>query len=364
MNMKSRTANIYSWGRRLYYGVCALLVTMTAASCSSDDEQIAKQQEIHLSTNIEAHTTRSFDATNIINQSTVCVWADQINATNQTRMDYFFAWKLTSNGSGALSSSRAKLYPATNALNFYGMKGNFTTEITEGTTQLPVYDTEKELDGIIHQVKDEQKNANDFHASDLLYAQLKNRTATNGDAVLNFYHMLSRVQIVLIPGNGGTNNNLLSTTDLEDAVVTILNVKNKVKFTPDTTKNISQTGETSDDKEPGRLIREAMLTIPASDNDASTITVKTEVSTEANLNDRSYADAIVVPKQTFAAGTNFIKVEYQGRVAYFRLADDLTLESGKRYRFKLYMDRIGGTYTVRPAIANWNVVDGGTKWVE
>ena len=335
-------------------------------SCSNDETEpsVGQQQEIRLSSAVEGPLTRSFNATNIPSQSNVWVWADQINATNGSRMDYFFAWKLTANGSGGLSSSKAKLYPATNALNFYAIKGNFVSELTEGTSQLPVHDTEKQLDGIVHQVKADQTAAADFYASDLLYAQLKNRTATNGDAVLNFYHMLSRVQIILIPGNGGTNNNLLGKSDLENAVVTILGVKNKVKFTPDTTKNISLTGETTDDKEPGRLLREAMLSLPTTDNEPAEILVKTEVSTESDLSDNSYTDAIVVPGQTIAAQTNFIKVEYMGNTTYFQLADALTFESGKRYRFKLYIDRIGDTYTVHPTIADWTAVDGGTKWVE
>lgn len=352
--------------RWLCCGAAAALTALTAlTACSaSDDEAATGAAEIRLSSTVESQLTRSFGATNIPNLSTVWVWADQINATNNDRMDYFNAWKLTANGSGTLSSSKAKLYPATNALNFYGMKGNFTTSITEGTTLLPVYDTEKQLDGIVHEIKDDQQSDPDYYASDLLYAQLKNRTATNGDAVLNFYHMLSRVQIVLVLGNGGNSNNLLTKDDLKDAVVTILGVKNKVKFTPDTTKNISLTGETSDDKEPGRLLREAMLTLPTTDNNATTITVKTEVSTESDLTDNSYADAIVAPKQSFAAGTEFIKVEYMDRTTYYRLAEDLTLESGKRYRFKLYIDRIGSTYTVHPTIAAWTDVDGGEKWVE
>ncbi len=358
------TMNKYFANYRLSCGIAVALMALTACSNNDDEPTIAQQQEIRLSSTVEGPLTRSFNSANITNQSTVWVWADQINATSGLRMDYFFAWKLTANGDGLLSSSKAKLYPATNALNFYAMKGNFTTDITEGTTQLPVHDTEKQLDGIVHEVKADQTAANDFYASDLLYAQLKNRTATNGDAVLNFYHMLSRVQIVLVPGNGGTNNNLLSTADLEDAVVTILGVKNKVKFTPDTTKNIALTGETTDDKELGRLLREAMLSIPTTDNVAAEILVKTEVSTETDLNDNSYADAIVVPLQTIAANTNFIKVEYLGNTTYYRLANDLTFESGKRYRFKLYIDRIGSTYTINPEINDWVAVDGGTKWVE
>lgn len=302
---------------------------------------------------LEGETTRSFASQYIPVNSTVWVWADQINASDGIRMDYFKSWKRIADGAGALNGSGQRLFPATNPLNFFALKGNFTTTITENVSELPVYDTEKELDGIIHQVSDDQTTSVEFYKSDLLYSQLKNQTATNSVVRLPFYHMLSRVQIVLIPGHGGTNNNLLSTSDLEDAVVTILDVKNKVKFSADTTKLISN-----------RDNREAMLTVPATDNDASTIVVKTETSTEEDLKDTSYGDAIVVPKQTFAAGADFIKVEYMGNTTYFRLAEALTLESGKQYRFKLYIDRIGGTYTVRPAIADWTAVDGGTKWVE
>ena len=33
---------------------------------------------------------------------------------------------------------------------------------------------------------------------------------------------------------------------------------------------------------------------------------------------------------------------------YYTLTEPLRLESGKRYRFKLYLDRIGDTYTIVP----------------
>lgn len=361
-----RNSFFKNYGATAFMALTALTV-MTACSSNDDEVAVAQQREIRLSSTIDGQSTRSYDAANITNQTSVWVWADQINATNDLRMDYFKAWKLTANGSGGLSSSKAKLYPATNALNFYALKGNFTTDFTEGTSELPVHDAQKELDGIIHEVKADQKAAVDFYASDLMYAQLKNRTATNGDAVLNFYHLLSRVQIVLIPGYGGTNNNLLNKSDIENAVVTILGVKNKVKFTPDTTKNIAAVDELSTN-EPGRLLRAAMLSIPVTNNDPAEIVVKTEVSTDSELDDKSYGDAIVVP-QTIAKGADFIKVEYMGNTTYYRIPDGqedqpLTLESGKCYRFKLYLDRIGSTYTIQPTIDDWTAQDGGTKWVE
>ena len=328
-------------------------------SCNSDDEATQAQQpsQIRLTSTLEGNVTRSFDASNIPVNNTVWVWADQINASNSIRSVYFKAWKLTTDGNGSLSSTKAKNYPATNGLDFFGLKGNFNTTIDEGTTELPVYDVEKELDGIIHVIEPDQTTSADYYKSDLLYAQLKEQTATNSAAELNFYHMLSRVQIVLIPRNGGTNNNLLGTTDLQSATVTILGVKNKVKFTADRSVDINN-------EETGRALREAMLTIPATDNEATSILVKTETSMAEDLTDSGYGDAIVAPKQTFAAGTRFIQVDYMGETTYFTLADDLTLESGKRYRFKLFIDRIGHTYTVRPTIADWNDVDGGEMWVE
>ena len=311
-------------------------------SCTSDDAPVAQQpREIRLTSAVDGATTRSFDAANIPVNSTVWVWADQINGTNNLRMDYFFAWKLNANGNGGLASTKAKLYPATNSLNFFGLKGNFDATITENTTLLPVKDTEKELDGIIHLISDDQTKAADYNSSDLLYGQLKGRTATNGDATIPFYHMLSRIQVVLIPGYGGDNNNLLNTESLSNAVVKVLDMYDCVKFTADTTKNIG-------DATTGRDLREAMITIP-SIAEKKPITIMTETSTEADLTDGGYGDAIVAPtKADLPVGTKLIQVDYMGRTTYYTLTEPLRLESGKRYRFKLYLDRIGDTYTIVP----------------
>ena len=335
----------------------AALSMVVLYGCSNDNSSVSKndqkQVEINLSSELdESGLTRSFEATNIPVNSTVWVWADQINASNNERMDYFYAWRRTADGTGKLNGSSVRLFPATNVLNFYAMKGNFTTTITEASTLLPEYDVDKGLDGIVHTVNADQTTAAAFHQSDLLYGQLKDQAATNSSVAIPFYHMLSRVQVVLIPGHGLITNNQLNAEDLHDAVVTILNVKNKVKFTADKTKNIALVDPSTNDPEPGRALRQAMLSLPAIDNDAATITVKTEVSTEGDLKDNSFGDAIVVP-QTIPAG-NFIKVEYLGRETYFRLTEPLELLSGKRYRFKLYLDRIGGTFEFNPVtVETW-----------
>ena len=298
-----------------------------------------------------ARTTRSFDATNLQAGDTCYVWADMVNGSTQAVTDYFKAWTLIADGNGGLSpqqNGNTKLFPATNVLNFYALVGNFGRDtedqpmVTPETQDLPT-------EGITHTVLADQTTAGSYYKSDLLYAVKAGQEPISEAVVLPFKHLLCRIQVVLVAGNG------MTTTDLSEATVKLLDLKRQVIFKPDTTKDASV-----------RTNLAAMLSIPETSQHSDMLMATNSVAQSADATATGstvYADAIVVP-QTIAEGTKLIEVSYLGRTTYHTVpTGGLELKSGKQYRFRLIADRIGSTYSITPEIDDWTPT-GGSIWAE
>lgn len=347
-----------------------IIVTVVAlavlSACSGENSQeqknnhaTAEQLPIKLGSSL-GDETRSNNATNLINGDTVWVWTDMINGATSAVGEYFKAWALKANGVGGLSTLQAgntKLFPATNVLNFYAMVGNFG-KVTEGERiGLPMIDAENDplpTTGIRHTVLSDQTTPESYYKSDLLYAVVKNQEPISSAVILPFKHLLSRIQVVLVAGNG------VSTEDLAGATVTLLNLKRQVAFNPN--KDADFTSQSA---------LAAMLTWSNlfQTSDILMATNKVASVDEATAaNSTAYADAIVVP-QTIAKGANFIKVEYLGRTTYYRIPngsndEDLELESGKQYRFRLIANRIGSSYEMQISVDDWTTMPGQAMWAE
>ena len=319
-------------------------LTAGLAACSADDTATAGegQKEIRLTTTIgDDAVTRSFNTANLLNGDTVYVWTDMVTpATSEqaqpTVTEYFKAWALQANGLGGLSTlaaSNAKLFPATNVLNFYALVGNFGRKAvmvgTEETLVPRITDGEDALpdeNGIRHTVIADQSGSTGeaYYKSDLLYAVKLEQEPISTPVPLSFHHMLSRIQVVLVAGNG------MTTADLSGATVELVDLTRQVTIKP--TRGVeTATLSTPQNAEAGNIVMSTNIVAKASDASAAGSTL--------------YADAIVVP-QTIAKGAEFIKVSYLDRDTYYRIPDDqaLELESGKQYRFRLIADRIGETY--------------------
>ena len=336
------------------------VLLLTAAACSSDEPGAgaggdAALLPIRLSSSVGA-VTRSNDATNLLSGDTVYVWADMVNpsTTPATITPYFNAWALKANGVGSLSTlaaGNAKLFPATNALNFYAMVGNFGKKTVEEqqVPQIEPETTEFPATGVVHTVLSDQKDAEAYYKSDLLYAVRKNQEPVSEAVVLPFKHLLSRIQVVIVAGNGMTAG------DLTDATVELLNLKRQVTFSPDKAKDFSSQTDLA-----------SMLNIPSwaaqSDIVMKTAVVSTVDDATGTASASVYADAIVVP-QTVSAG-QFIHVRYLDRDTYYRFDESFTVESGKQYRFRLIADRIGARYEQQVEIADWTPIAREEKWVE
>jgi hypothetical protein len=339
-----------------------LTATMVTA-CSNDEQQAeqatpAQQREIRLSTNMLEANTRSYTATNLQSGDTVYVWTAMVNGSTGEATDYFKAWTLIANGVGGLTpqaSGNTKLFPATNALHFFALCGNFGL-VTEGPREgEPTVEPEVDglpTGGILHTVLNDQTTATAYYKSDLLYAVKPSQEPIAEAVQLPFAHVLSRIQVVLIPGNGFNVSDLTAQT----TSVSLLTLKNKVMFLPDSTKHA-----------PTNIERGAMLSFP-SGTQTGDIAMTVSVSSSEDATPAAstvYADAIVVP-QTVAAGTPLIKVTYLGRDTYFKApAGGMTFESGKQYRIRLTADRIGETYELDGVtVENWSDAEEVDKWFD
>ena len=324
---------------------CGLLASVLAACSAGDDRAQETRLPIVLGTEVGA-VTRSNDATNLLSGDTVYVWADMVNGATQAVTEYFNAWALKANGVGSLSTlaaGNAKLFPATNALNFYAMVGNFGKKTVEEqqVPQIEPETTEFPATGVVHTVLSDQKDAEAYYKSDLLYAVRKNQEPVSEAVVLPFKHLLSRIQVVIVAGNG------MTASELAGATVELLNLKQQVTFKPAKDKDFaSQTDLAS------------MLSIPQTATSANiqlkTSVVSTVGDATGTANASVYTDAIVVP-QTVSAG-QFIHVKYLDRDTYYTIpaGDGLKLESGKQYRFRLIADRIGESYELNAiTIEEW-----------
>lgn len=315
--------------------------TMILAGCSNDENEPVDNWngEIRLTSGVTTQTRANTQAEQILNGETVYTWVDK--ATSSTATEYIQAWTLTAGGNGSFTGS-TQYYPTDGSnLDFYALHGNFASgSFSEGSTGFPG-------SAIVHTVASNQSGTNmkDYAKSDLLYAMKKNVARSKAAVELTFYHMLSKVEVALKSGDG--------TPDLTGATVTIEGTKLKADFAPDKTKDIT-------DGTLGQGYRADMVKTSENNNDAAAITIPTQTTSDNFGSGTSYAEAIVVP-QTIGQNTAFIKVKLASGTTFSYKIDDtsgLTLESGKKYLYKITVNM--GGLTVTSTIHDWEAVNGKT----
>ena len=163
-------------------------------------------------------------------------------------------------------------------------------------------------------VRNPQIDDADYMASDLMFASLSDIETPTTDVthVLNFHHLLTKIQVNLT-GEGGVN--------LNNAVITLLGVKTATTFNPLTgVVSASATGSTTD-----------MII----------------------ANDGSVPSAAIIPPQQLPSGYFIAIALANNDILYYGTAQSMNFESGKVYTFNIKV--IESNITVSTTVTPWEV---------
>ncbi len=302
--------------------LAAVAISALMVSCGSGnpDEPVINREEpkpvitpteLLLSTRLEEQTKAAYTAadTQFPAGQTVCVW---VNESTGGATALYEKNVLTANGSGGLSGGSSMFFPQNdNNVDIYALHTNATLSGNAYPTAT-----------ITHSVSSDQRTLLNYAVSDLSYARTTGVAKTTNSIPLTFYHLLSKVQVAVVPGDG------LSASDITGVAI------NGTKL---------QAGLTL-----------AKATVPTSivispAGAAAPITIGKDMS--ANFVSPQYNDAIIVP-QTVTAGTAFITIYMTDGVELaYLLPANTTFESRKKYIYHITVSRTEISLTT--SISDW-----------
>ena len=317
-----------------------LMALVAFTSCYNDEvadnQKADTSRPIVLSSALEKSRAVTQDE-QIVSGQYVYAWADVAS----TQASWFNRWLLTANGSGAFTcaSGTEKYFPKGNApIDIYAIHSRyqFTADAFPA-------------DGYTFAVHNDQRLEANYCESDLLYGIKKGVTYSSSGVAVKFYHMFSKVEVVLKAGGSLTDE------DLENAEVNILGVQTQVTFTPEKTTEAGIADSPT---------RGGMLTIATESQAAkAAIIMNTVVAPKANTGFGTEVGEACIPPQSFDTD-QFIKIvlhstAHNGTTLYVPL-HNLTMNSGYKYTFQVSVNSHLAVASV--AVTPWgtetqNVID-------
>lgn len=291
-------------------------MALAFASCSNNEDwNVAGQDaEIRLSSGIVSSRAAT-QATQLVSGEVVYAWLD--NMAGEQPVEVIKAWKLKADNSDKLIGESAQFFPeGVSSLKAYAIHTNASFE---NGLSLP--------DKITHSILADQKETANYVKSDLLYS-IKDEVNKGETNALTFYHMLSKVEIKLIPGDGFTKEGL------ENAKVSILGTKPVATLTLDKAKTETGLSDLS--------VRNGI--VEASGTPAP-------ISIATKLDD--YAEAVIVPQSVQG---DFIQLELADLALIYKLDTKKNFESGKKYQFNITVKKTGLKVTAK--ITDWDSTSG------
>lgn len=308
-----------------------LIITIAAAAlamagCNSNEVPDNGPVQLRLTSGIKVQTraTHSLDR-QFKTGEVIHLWVDDAKDTQAQvdRENLYEDNKLTADGSGNLTGRSPMYFPQTgNGVNIYALHTNAAISGAFPATELT------------HTVAADQKittttAGNGYQGSDLAFAKSTGVARAKNPVALTFTHLLSKVEVVLVTGNGSP----------EISKMEILNTKLEAKFTPDKTTPFAVTA--------------AGVPAPIEIDPEVTSSVNAEGNNEAL---KKLNEAVIVP-QTLAENSPFIQLTTTGGgILTYPLAASATFEAGKKYRYTVTANLTG--LTVTSEITEWG--DGGT----
>lgn len=293
------------------------------AGCSNDENGMDNGLvELRLTSGVTAQT-RAYtptQSTTISNGEKVSVWVyDAVKTTSPL----YKAVELTANGSNRFTGE-AMYFPETGKnIDIYAVHGNFTTTFAPGS--------DFSTSGAEYKVEANQSSVGNYTKSDLLYAYQKGVTRSgNPTSVnLNFYHMLSKLELAIKIGEG---NPELAGSD----AVKLYDVMFTGKFTPSTTATMSEQSQRANMLEASGPAWDMTLGQVKCDDFAAEKVV--------------YNEAILVPQDMGGKKLTFALSD--GGTLTYTFPTSTTFESGKKYQYNITLNLTGITVTSK--ITDWD----------
>ena len=306
----------------IIYAMAALALT----ACSNDEnlDNLNGPVKLCLTSGLEVLTRATYtQSTSLTEGEKVYAWVDDA----KTSESEYLARELEADSNNGFTYDDMYFPETGNGISIYAMHGKFNPSFSEGNA-FPG------TEGMAFTVEADQSGMGTAYThSDLLYATKQNVARTKENVELTFYHMLSKMEIAIVRGDGAPEL-------ADNNAVTISDVVADGIFKP--TKAVDMTNQTA---------RQAMIEA-GSTKEQMIVSHRTCTDFKENVD---YNEAIIVPQEMLGKKIAF-HLKNGGTLSYTIPAFDETpgkavFESGKKYIYLITLNLTGLEVTAK--IEDW-----------